>query len=125
MNIHDKTHAFIKIRYPIQSLSKKPILPKFSPLTKVIVAEQNTKEMEMINAASASTTTFNSDRNIASSASSSSLSVMIPPLVVDTQKQKDEKEEEFLSAGFLSDLNIPDGTLVVPNKSFIKVNINK
>lgn len=112
LSIHDKSHAFIKIRYPIQSIIKKPILPKFMPLGDVNK-----------NYPSASTST--------SSASTSQVQEMA---MIDSPKLSAKEPtpepssiptplpvEPVLSAAFVSDINIPDGTLIFPKKIFIKV----
>ena len=115
MEIHNKEHAFIKIRYPIQSLSKKPILPKFLPLSspaQEAKATQPLQEMEDHRA------------NNSAIAKSGPTEIALPSITREIANQPVEvKEDGQLSARFLSDLNIPDGAMVVPNKTFIKVSI--
>lgn len=140
LSIHDKTHAFIKIRYPIQSIVKKPLLPKFKELndaSKVTVKEMIhninekssnisqiiSKPEEIITltsspsstsfltaAATATTTTAPIDNDtVVSSVASSTLLPITEPT-----------PNTIFDASFVSDLNIPDGTIIVPKKTFIK-----
>ncbi|KAI9469660.1 MAG: hypothetical protein EXX96DRAFT_587015 [Benjaminiella poitrasii] len=86
-SIHDKTHVFIKLRYPIQSIVKNPLLPKFKTLNRLPeMIEVNPKPAEAI-------------------------------LV----RQETSSASPVINATFMADLNIPDGTLVVPKKTFIKM----
>lgn len=141
LSIHDKTHAFIKIRYPIQSIVKKPLLPKFKELndaSKVTVKEMMhninekssnisqiiSKPEEIITltsspsstsflTATATTTTTTTapiaNDTIVSSVASSTLLPITEPT-----------PNTIFDASFVSDLNIPDGTIIVPKKTFIK-----
>ncbi|CAO0803318.1 unnamed protein product [Mucor circinelloides] len=141
--IHDKTHAFIKIRYPIQSIVKKPLLPKFKELNdtaKSTVQEMihsiNEKSIHIISkpeeiiatvssassstssltaasaTASATTSAVTSRASIATGTASSTTTAL--PITEPTPNT-------IIDASFVSDLNIPDGTVIVPKKTFIKM----
>ncbi|CAO3621646.1 unnamed protein product [Mucor hiemalis] len=172
-NLHNEAHAFIKIRYPIKSLAKRPILPTFSPLivkpslnnndqtpkeektvdhdasSKTTTAVATVATTTMATPTIAATTNISSTISSSSSSSNSSIGsednessrsipksdksipssasvISIPnsPFITgtkDTVTPTEDNDEEPFSARFVSDLNIPDGTLVVPNKSFIKM----
>jgi hypothetical protein len=107
-SIHDKEHAFIKIRYPIQSIVKSPLLPKFKTLNEQSHSKPQ-KAKEMVS----NTNLGNVPEEITISRSDSSSASSLP-----ITKSKPEPK---ISAAFISDLNIPDGTIIVPKKTFIKV----
>lgn len=130
LSFHESQHAFIKIRYPIQSISGKAILPRFIPLGEKMI----NKEMESIN----QKIPINIEKSVvSSSASQKSLPVPPPPssvpaTVTTTTSNSsssaslpivvpEQPEEPKLSATFVSDINVPDGTTIVPKKTFIKV----
>ncbi|KAG2201221.1 hypothetical protein INT47_013032 [Mucor saturninus] len=122
LSIHDKMHAFIKIRYPIQSIIKKPILPKFMPLGDVdqtfspstsSAGPSQVQEMTMIDSPKLSVNESNTSMMSVSSAAVSTVEPSTLPIPVPV--------DPVLSAEFISDINIPDGTLIVPKKTFIKM----
>jgi hypothetical protein len=95
--------------------------------TRAPTAAPNTREMETVNAAIPRTNELFSkpEEIVASSPSSSSPAVMNPalsPPVVATAIAQNTVHP-ILSASFVSDINIPDGTLIVPKKTFIKVSL--
>ncbi|KAL9558053.1 hypothetical protein MBANPS3_001076 [Mucor bainieri] len=139
--IHDKTHAFIKIRYPIQSIVKKPLLPKFKELNdtcKSIVQEMIHTINEMsahiiskpeeiittISAASSTsslTATATTTTTTAAAATVGSATVSSTPASSAALPITKPTPNTVIDASFVSDLNIPDGTIIVPRKTFIKM----
>lgn len=132
----------------IRSTTNKTVIHKASSSSSVTSA--NTATNAATNTATAITATATSvssnssssgnddnavttiERNIESiKSTSSSTSVISVPnapsttetkdMSAPTEAKADEKQEDVLSAAFVSDLNIPDGTHIVPNKIFIKV----
>jgi hypothetical protein len=138
-SIHDKEHTFIKIRYPIQSLLNRPLLPKFKSLkeqnyTKSQNNASTAKEMESTGLANASYEIISKPEEIIISRSNSSMSAKssptnpvssthsaLAPLPATSLSVVKPEFEHKISAAFVSDLNIPDGTVIVPKKTFIKV----
>lgn len=113
---HDTHHAFIKIRYPIQSITRKVILPKFIPLGE--------KPVEMEEIIISNEITINTERSVASSSATPEKSLPVLPALppITTVPFEDPiMIEPKLGASFISDINIPDGTTIVPKKTFIKV----
>ncbi|KAK4512641.1 calcium channel protein [Mucor velutinosus] len=130
-SIHDKTHAFIKIRYPIQSIVRKPLLPKFKELSdtsKSTVQEMIhsinekspciiSKPEEIINTISAASSTS----SLTATAATTSVAVATVAASSTTLPISEPTPNTAIDASFVSDLNIPDGTIVVPRKTFIKM----
>jgi hypothetical protein len=113
--IHDPTHAFIKIRYPIQSLCKRPTLPVFKPLNDIYQMMSSSKSPTIISKPEEIIQSASTLKNVSSVRSASSArSVTSLPI---TQPETNPT----VNASFISDLNIPDGTLITPKKSFIKM----
>ncbi|KAF1800628.1 hypothetical protein V8B55DRAFT_1534289 [Mucor lusitanicus] len=129
-SFHDTTHAFIKIRYPIQSIVKKPLLPKFKELndtSKTTVQEMIhsineksshiiSKPEEIITTISAATSLTAAVGGTTTTTTSASTHVSSTTLPI-TQPTPNT----VVDASFVSDLNIPDGTIIVPRKTFIKM----
>ncbi|KAI8970231.1 hypothetical protein BDF20DRAFT_890012 [Mycotypha africana] len=123
LSIHDKSHAFIKIRYPIQSLGRRTILPTFKPVNESS-KRQPLPTMKMMEEAYP---------RPADKTGSKKLIKQPEDLVKVRTTQSSEDSTSYipvqdrtltcivLNAKFLSDLNIPDGTLVSPKKTFIKM----
>lgn len=135
--IHDKTHAFIKIRYPIQSIVKKPLLPKFKELndaSKSTVQEMihsiNDKSTQIISkpeeiittiSAASSTSSLTATATKATAAAVDSDTFTTTTASSTTLPITEPTPNTVISASFVSDLNIPDGTIIVPRKTFIKM----
>ncbi|KAI8075708.1 hypothetical protein BDF21DRAFT_423513 [Thamnidium elegans] len=130
-SVHDSHHAFIKIRFPIQSIVKKVILPRFIPLSEK-TTEIN-REMESIavsrsvsSSSSSSTSGLRSEKRLPVPPTISPAVVVEPlsatdPSTIATPPEIPVIIEPTLSACFVSDINIPDGTTIVPKKTFIKM----
>lgn len=97
--IHDKSHAFIKIRYPIQQLPQKPLLPEF-------------KHMDATQDSSSSLTSSMTTLKSIDTSSASETDQLAP----NTQNMT-----PTLHATLISDMSIPDGTITKPKESFLKV----
>lgn len=106
---HDKTHILLKIRTPLQENQHPSFLESFKPP----VEDAKTKEQ---------TKPRNGD--------STSLKVIPQPVVNSKMNStilsepsfpKTNEPEKKLDGVFLSHLNIPDGTNIIPKKTFIKV----
>ncbi|KAI9252767.1 hypothetical protein EDC94DRAFT_620602 [Helicostylum pulchrum] len=136
LSVHDSHHAFIKIRFPIQSITKKVILPRFVPLSEKTL--ETNREMESVSSSKSKLEEISvmTEMSEASSSSGSSNSVLISeksphvppePSIVKAPSTVTASPgipviiEPSLSACFVSDINIPDGTTIVPKKTFIKM----
>ncbi|KAI8344902.1 hypothetical protein EDC96DRAFT_328288 [Choanephora cucurbitarum] len=93
--IHDENHAFVKLRRPIQSVVHMPLLP----------------ELRFLDAATAETS--NTPEVVSKPEEVSYTNIPQKPLPITP--------EPLINASFVSDLNIPEGTVIVPKKTFIKV----
>ncbi|KAI8327509.1 hypothetical protein BD560DRAFT_417989 [Blakeslea trispora] len=94
--IHNQSHAFIKLRRPIQSVVHMPLLPELRFLETIVRTETSTAP-----------------------------GVMSKPEEVShsntPQKPLPVTPVPMVNASFISDLNIPEGTVIVPKKTFIKM----
>ncbi|RCH90920.1 hypothetical protein CU098_003932 [Rhizopus stolonifer] len=98
-SIHDKNHVFIKIRRPIRSITDIPLLPRFNFLYPEPVKQTN-KTSE------------------SSSSRSNSIEIISKPEEINSSTSL---PGPIIAASFVADLNIPDGTIIVPKKTFIKM----
>ncbi|KAI8889708.1 hypothetical protein K501DRAFT_328870 [Backusella circina FSU 941] len=115
---HEESHVFLKIKSPIQSLPMKPLLPRFIDFqmkpgmdaqTPIIIKsdcrqrctdKKNGSEVPLLNTEEQ----------------------VIPEHIVPKETDYAPVEPKpTLSASFIVDVNIPDGTTVTPNTTFIKM----
>ncbi|CEP15150.1 hypothetical protein [Parasitella parasitica] len=123
LSIHDETHAFIKIRYPIQSIIHRPLLPAFKQLNTVnqmtpVVHKKSNNQSQFISKPEEIIT-------VSSNTTSTSTSTAVPPPPPATTSNTSNPSSSQLpsitkpnptavvNASFVSDLNIPDGTVIM------------
>ncbi|KAI8641599.1 hypothetical protein BD408DRAFT_367952 [Parasitella parasitica] len=122
LSIHDKSHAFIKLKYPIQSIIQKPLLPTFRKLNTrkemIHTVHEKSKNSSQIISKPEEITILPSNSTPLSAANfaavSKASSSTLPSMM-------ESNPTAVVGASFVSDLNIPDGTIIVPRKTFIKM----
>ncbi|KAI8877423.1 hypothetical protein K501DRAFT_230268 [Backusella circina FSU 941] len=106
---HDKTHILLKIRTPLQEDQHPSFLPSFKSPAEDVKKEEQAKPR-------------NQD--------SASLNVIPQPVInskmgsailSEPSSSISDQPEKKLDGVFVSDLNIPDGTNIIPKKTFIKM----
>ena len=134
---HTKDHVFLKIRHPISFSSNWPLLPRFNkaPFSFPIkVSDQTSSGVFGNNSNGNMMGNHSSATQSASTTTASTPSTeRATPKIAKPEEDNNSRRAsvttaasspfESLSAAFMEDVNYPDGTIVQPGSTVLKVNI--